>query len=151
MIWNGDFMPLRLESIDHVQVTVPTSVEAEALRFYGVVLGLEPITKPEALLPNGGAWYRLGAVEVHLSREDGVSAASESKRHVCYVVSNLEEARLELARHGVDIIPDRQPTFGWARFYIRDPGGNRIEIAQRLEHAPGVAQPCEGSIRAERP
>jgi catechol 2,3-dioxygenase-like lactoylglutathione lyase family enzyme len=151
MIWYLDFKPLRLESIDHVQVTVPPSALAEALRFYSVVLGLEPIAKPEALAPNGGAWYRLGAVELHLSREEAVSLAGASKRHVCYVVSDLEEARLELVRQAVEIIPDRQPIPGWARFYIWDPGGNRIEIAQRLEQGPGLAQASEGIIRAERP
>ena len=142
MIWYRDFMPLKVESIDHVQVTVPASALAESLRFYSVVLGLEPIAKPEALSPNGGAWYRLGAVELHVSREDG-SVAGESKRHVCYLVSNLAEARLELARQGVEIIPDRQPIPGWVRIYIRDPGGNRIEIAQRIDQALSVAEPSE--------
>ena len=129
-------MPLKLEAIDHVQVTVPSSVEAEALRFYGTVLGLERITKPDSLTINGGAWYRLGSLEVHVSPEDDRAAGQESKRHVCYVVTDLKEAELELAAQGVEVIPDRQPIAGWARFYIRDPGGNRIEIAQRLTQAP---------------
>ena len=39
-------MPLDLEAIDHLQVTVPCSVEAEALRFDDDVLGLKRIAKP---------------------------------------------------------------------------------------------------------
>jgi len=31
----------------------------------------------------------------------------------------------------IEIIPDNQPIQGWRRFYVRDPGGNRIEIAER--------------------
>jgi catechol 2,3-dioxygenase-like lactoylglutathione lyase family enzyme len=136
-------MALELTSINHVQVTVPASVEADALRFYGEVLGLKPITKPDALAANGGAWYRLGAFELHVSREDGDSSAAESKRHVCYVVSNLANARSELARHSVPIIEDLQPIAGWSRFYIRDPGGNRIEIAERLAQPRSDLQPSQ--------
>ncbi len=143
-------MPLDLESIDHVQVTVPVSVLADALRFYESVLGLERIAKPEPLARNGGAWYRLGAVELHVSAEEDASPAHASKRHVCYVVRNLKEARSELARHGVVEITDRQPIAGWARFYIRDPGGNRIEIAQRLAPARDLPPTGEGCERAER-
>jgi catechol 2,3-dioxygenase-like lactoylglutathione lyase family enzyme len=135
-------MPLKLESIDHVQVTVPRPLEAEALRFYDLVLGLERIDKPALLAQNGGAWYRLGAIEVHVSPEDGDHSGGQSKRHVCYVVPDLRDAETELSRHGVAIIWDRQPIAGWARFYIRDPGGNRIEIAQRQE--TDRMQPGEG-------
>ena len=91
-------MPLKLEAIDHVQVTVPRPVEREALRFYDTVLGLERITKPEPLAPNGGAWYRLGALEVHLSPEDDVGSSRASKRHVRFLVPDLKEAESELAR-----------------------------------------------------
>jgi catechol 2,3-dioxygenase-like lactoylglutathione lyase family enzyme len=139
-------MPLKLEAIDHVQVTVPRPLVAEALRFYEDVLGLNPIQKPAALAGNGGAWYRLGSFEVHVSPEDGDGGGGGrmSKRHVCYVISDLSEAERELARHGVPIIPDHQPIPGWARFYIRDPGGNRIEVAQRLtEH--NKAQTSQGT------
>ncbi len=75
-------------------------------------------------------------MEVHVSPEDGRSDSEHSKRHVCFVVPSLMEAESELARHGVQIIPDRQPIAGWRRLYVRDPGGNRIEVAQRLEQKP---------------
>ncbi len=144
-------MPLKLESIDHVQVTVPRACEAEALRFYDTVLGLERIAKPESLTRNGGAWYRLGSLEINLSLEDGSTSPGESKRHVCYVVANLDDALSELARHGIEVITDRQPIVGWSRFYIRDPAGNRIEIAQRLTQVLGVTPAREGSTRGARP
>ncbi len=144
-------MALDLETIDHVQVTVPASVAAEALRFYDDVLGLKRIAKPLALARNGGAWYRLGALEVHVSPEDQSEALATSKRHVCYLVRDLKDAESELARHGVEIMPDRQPIPGWARFYIRDPGGNRIEIAQRVVPAHHLTLREEGSDGAERP
>ena len=144
-------MALDIETIDHVQVTVPAAVEAEALRFYDDVLGLMRIAKPKALAHNGGAWYRLGALELHVSPEDQSGALGASKRHVCYLVPDLKEAESKLARHGVEIISDRQPIPGWARFYIRDPGGNRIEIAQRVVPPHDLTPRAEGSDGAERP
>jgi predicted enzyme related to lactoylglutathione lyase len=126
-------MPLKIESIDHIQVAVPLSVIEQAMTFYGAIFGLERIDKPEALRKNGGAWYRHGSLEIHLSIEDDSSDLTQSKRHLCYVVPDLEEAESELASHGVEIIRDRQLIPGWIRFYIRDPGGNRIEIAQRTK------------------
>jgi catechol 2,3-dioxygenase-like lactoylglutathione lyase family enzyme len=138
-------MPLNLESIDHMQVTVPRPLEVEALRFYENVLGLKRIKKPEALAKNGGAWYRLGPIELHVSPEDGDHGGGTSKRHVCFVVSDLGKAESELSRQGIAIVPDHQPIPGWVRFYIRDPGGNRIEIAGRLEPARELTEPGEGS------
>lgn len=125
-------MAINITAIDHVQVTVPKSAEAAAKEFYGAVLGLEEIPKPTELQKRGGAWYRTGPVELHLSIEDGVAGNHESKRHVCYTVSDVALAEQRLREAGVEIIPDNQPVAGWLRFYVRDPGGNRIEIAQRV-------------------
>ena len=121
-------------AIDHVQITVPRALEAEARRFYGQGLGFPEIPKPPALARNGGTWYRLGAVELHVSLEDvDVAANAASRRHIAYDVPDLDAAERELRRRGLDIIPDRQPTAGHRRFYLRDPGGNRIEISQKID------------------
>jgi catechol 2,3-dioxygenase-like lactoylglutathione lyase family enzyme len=116
--------------IDHVQVTVPRSLEGEASRFYAEVLGLERIPTPPEAAKRGGAWFRHGAVQVHVSIEEIDRGANErSKRHVCYVVESLERAERSLRTAGVEILPDPTPEPGWPRFYVRDPAGNRIEIA----------------------
>ena len=125
-------MALKLVEINHVQITVPSSVEEATKHFYGLILGLEEIPKPENLRKRGGAWYRHGSLEVHVSVEDGVTDNRASRRHICYVVNDLDAAERELSETDVEIIPDKQPTEGWKRFYVRDPGGNRIEIAQRV-------------------
>ena len=115
--------------VDHVNVTVPRSVEAAAKHFYGLVLGLEEVPKPEASRGRGGAWYQLGQVQLHLSMEDSVENHT-SRRHVCLIVEDLANTKKHLVDNGVEIFPDDIPTPGWPRFYVRDPGGNRIEIAQ---------------------
>lgn len=116
----------------HVNVTVPKSVEEAAKHFYGVVMGLTEVPKPEASRGRGGAWYQLGPMQLHLSLEDGLGENCMSKRHVCYTVRDLGEAEERYRQAGVEILPDDIPTPGWSRFYVRDPGGNRLEIAQAV-------------------
>jgi len=115
-------------TLHHVNVTVPRSLEAAAKHFYGVVMGLQEVPKPEASRGRGGAWYQLGPMQLHLSIED--LEGPLSKRHVCYSVANLAEAEERFRGAGVEVFPDDIPTPGLSRFYVRDPGGNRLEIAQ---------------------
>lgn len=118
-------------SIHHVNVTVPKELQDAAKHFYGVVMELEEVPKPPESKGRGGAWYQLGELQLHLSIEDGPGAECISKRHICYTVANLVEAEEKFRQAGVEILPDDIPTAGWSRFYVRDPGGNRLEIAQR--------------------
>jgi catechol 2,3-dioxygenase-like lactoylglutathione lyase family enzyme len=46
-----------LAGVDHVQVAAPPGCEAEARRFYGELLGLAEIAKPESLAAAGGVWF----------------------------------------------------------------------------------------------
>ena len=118
-------------AIHHVNVTVPRSLEEAAKHFYGVVMGMQEVPKPGASRGRGGAWYQLGSLQLHLSVED-LEGAVMSKRHVCYTVANLAEAEQRFRDAGVEIIPDDSPIPGWSRFYVHDPGGNRLEIAQSI-------------------
>ena len=118
-------------AIHHVNVTVPRSLEDAAKHFYGAVMRTTEVPIPESSRGRGGAWYQLGPVQLHLSVEEG-AAEHLSKRHVCYTVSNLSEAEERFRQAGVEIIPDDLPIPGWRRFYVRDPGGNRLEIAQAV-------------------
>lgn len=122
-------MAIIITELNHVNVTVSRSVEPEAKAFYGSILGLKEVPKPAASKGRGGAWYQLGPVQLHLSveeRKDG----QVSRRHVCFLVEDLEMAKQHLEANGTAILPDDNPAPGWLRFYVRDPGGNRIEIAQ---------------------
>lgn len=119
--------------LNHVNVTVPKMMEEAAKEFYGSVLGLKEVPKPEESRGRGGAWYQLGDVQLHLSLEDAAVGNDASKRHVCYLVSDLTSAEQRFREAGVVVIPDDLPVRGWARFYVHDPGGNRIEIAQAVE------------------
>ena len=120
----------KITAIDHVQVTVPPETEASAKRFYGEVLGLHEIAKPADLRARGGAWYRLGNGQLHLAIDQGASG-SASRRHVCLAVDNLAAARDAMIAAGLDVIDEPIQADGLARFFLRDPAGNRVEIGQR--------------------
>lgn len=116
-------------ALGHVNVTVPAKDEAAAKEFYGTVLGLKELPKPAGTRQDVGAWYELGGVQLHLSVEENVTSTA-SDRHVCYVVADVALAERHLRDSGVEIIPDPRPIVGLKRFYVRDPGGNLIEIVQ---------------------
>jgi len=114
----------------HVNVTVPSELEAETKDFYGQVLGLEQVPKPAAARQSG-AWYQIGANQLHLSVEDEETGPLSS-RHICFAVSDLGASEKRFRDAGVEIIPDPRPMPGTPRFYVRDPGGNQLEIVQRV-------------------
>ena len=124
-------MAIEILEINHVNVVVSKPLEEAAKNFYGSVLGLREIPKPKELQGRGGAWYELGSVQLHLSAK-AQSGDGQAKGHVCYTVADVASAEQHLRAAGVEIIPDDQPIAGQPRFYVRDPGGNLIEIAQGL-------------------
>jgi catechol 2,3-dioxygenase-like lactoylglutathione lyase family enzyme len=71
----------------------------------------------------------MNGVQLHVSLEKGVSN-DNAKRHFCLTVSDLVECGRQLELAGIEVYPDDQPIEGWPRFYVRDPGGNKIEIAE---------------------
>ena len=129
-------MGIGIIGVNHVNVTVPAALEAAAKHFYGDVLGLEQIAKPVGTRQNIGAWYQLGEMQVHLSTEDEVQNEA-SDAHVCYQVVDVVAANLQFRKAGVDIIPDPRPVSGQSRFFVRDPGGNLIEITEKTDQPPG--------------
>ncbi len=114
--------------LHHVNVTVPPELEAATKEFYRSVLGLQQVPKPAASRQSG-AWYQIGAAQLHLSVDDEVGD-SLSSRHVCLTVDDLAATEKRFREAGVAIIPDARPVPGSRRFYVRDPGGNQLEIVQ---------------------
>ena len=60
---------IEFKRIDHVQICIPEGKEDEARAFYTGVIGLKEIPKPESLIPNGGLWYQVADVELHLGSQ----------------------------------------------------------------------------------
>ena len=123
-------MSIGIVEIDHVNVIVPKSLEDVAKYFYGSLFGLKEIPKPLESQGRGGAWYELGSVQLHLSVRADAEVAQATRGHVCFSVTDVALAEQQLRAYDIEIIPDAQPVAGKPRFYVRDPGGNLIEIAQ---------------------
>jgi catechol 2,3-dioxygenase-like lactoylglutathione lyase family enzyme len=112
-----------ITGIDHVQVAAPPNCEREARAFYGGVLGLEELEKPEPLKARGGVWFSVGRQSLHVGVQADFQPAT--KAHPAFHVDSLDELaeRLTLAGapvHWDDAIP--------GRFYTEDPWGNRLEL-----------------------
>ena len=121
-------MARTITGLDHVQVAAPPGCEEDARHFYGRLLGLEEIPKPEPLAAAGGVWFAVGAHELHV----GVTASfvAADKAHPALRVTDaaaLDELAARLRAAGAPVEPDgRLP--GRRRFFARDPWGNRLEL-----------------------
>jgi catechol 2,3-dioxygenase-like lactoylglutathione lyase family enzyme len=121
--------------LSHVNLTLPRGSEDAARRFYGELLGLDEIPKPEPLRARGGVWFDAGGLDLHLSAVDqhgGLRPQHEpdAQRHVGLESDDVAGLRARLEAAGVEIDPGRPAP--WERFFVRDPFGNRLEI-----HAAG--------------
>jgi catechol 2,3-dioxygenase-like lactoylglutathione lyase family enzyme len=120
-------MKITFKRLDHVQVCIPRGAEGEAREFYGGLLGLEEIEKPEAIRKNGGMWYSVADTQLHVGVEDPIAP---SKRHPAFEVENVEGVRAFLERNGVRT-KDETAIPGMRRFSFFDPFGNRIEFLEK--------------------
>jgi len=116
-------------ALDHLQLAIPPGGETLARAFYGDLLGLAEIAKPESLAGRGGCWFALGAVQLHLGVESGFRPAR--KANPAFEVGDLAEMSARLVRADAPI-EEAVALAGWSRLYTADPFGNRIELIQRV-------------------
>lgn len=112
--------------LTHVNVTLPPGGEAAARAFYGGLLGLRELPKPEPLNSRGGLWYDAGGLDIHLTIEAPRFTEPDTFRHFGLECDDVDVLRVRLLAAGVKIDFGRPAP--WKRFYIHDPFGNRIEI-----------------------
>ena len=114
--------------LDHAFITIPEGREDDGRRFYGALLGLEEIARPEGLQQSGGIWFRAGGQELHLGSDDAHEATK--RPHPGFRVESvtaLEELAHRVEAAGVETRWDERIE-GRKRFYVRDPFGNRLEL-----------------------
>jgi catechol 2,3-dioxygenase-like lactoylglutathione lyase family enzyme len=118
---------MTITGIDHVQVAAPAGCENAARAFYGDLLGLEELGKPESLRGRGGCWFRAGDQQLHVGVEASFSPAL--KAHPGFVAADLDGLRARLNGAGIETLADDSIP-GSRRFFAADPFGNRLEFRQ---------------------
>ncbi|MED3939019.1 VOC family protein [Priestia megaterium] len=122
-------MTFTLTDIDHIQLAAPPNSESEARHFFGTVLGLTEVEKPESLKKRGGVWFEFGSYQLHIGVEPAFSPAK--KAHPGFHVKNLPAFKDHLASFGISFIEDKNIT-GVERIYVDDPFGNRMEFLEKV-------------------
>jgi catechol 2,3-dioxygenase-like lactoylglutathione lyase family enzyme len=113
--------------IDHIQLAAPKGCEDAARAFYGGLLGLREMEKPESLRGRGGCWFACGEQQIHIGVEAEFRPAK--KAHPALAVSDLAKVRKWLIGHSVATMDDNSLP-GTHRFFAEDPWGNRIEFLE---------------------
>ncbi|HEX7928809.1 MAG TPA: VOC family protein [bacterium] len=121
---------VRVLGVHHAQIGIPNGAEPEARAFYCGVLGLTEIPKPASVARRGGFWLQLGALQIHVSIDNGADRRG-SRAHLGYEVDDLAALREKLSGAGVAVEDGLPPIPGFSRFELRDPFGNRVEFLQR--------------------
>ena len=116
-------MGIKVVAIDHVTLNV--SDISRAKKFYRELLALEEIDRPKSFdFP--GAWYRAGAVLIHLVAPR--PSDPNSTHHFCLWVTDIREAAKAIADAGYEVHWDKRKIPGVDRFFTRDPDGNQVEF-----------------------
>ncbi len=116
-----------IRAVDHVQLAAPAGCEDDARRFYGDLLGLTEVEKPQPMQASGGVWFSVGEQELHVGIEDPFAPARKAHPALRTYPADLDEVAERLTAAGAPVDwDDRYP--GARRFYTADPFGNRIEI-----------------------
>jgi len=113
--------------LDHVQIAAPPDCEAQARWFYGSLIGLSELEKPEPLRARGGTWFVLGDAQLHIGVEESFAPAHKAHAALRWTNAELQAVAERLADAGVPVRWDEELP-GIRRFFTDDPWGNRLEF-----------------------
>lgn len=111
--------------LDHLQIAIPVGSEREAVEFYGGLLGLAQLPKPDEMAGRGGAWFQAGSIQIHLGADPDFVPAK--KAHPALIVSGIETLANALSAAGHEV-RDGLTVDGVTQTFTDDPFGNRIEL-----------------------
>jgi catechol 2,3-dioxygenase-like lactoylglutathione lyase family enzyme len=99
-----------------------------ARRFFGGLLGLNELQKPQPLRDRGGVWFALGhGQQLHIGVEEQFVPARKAHPALSAREDELDALARRLAAAGAPVRWDAELP-GVRRFYTEDPWGNRIEL-----------------------
>ncbi|MFZ1061047.1 MAG: VOC family protein [Candidatus Rokuibacteriota bacterium] len=123
---------LPFTAVSHISVTVTNLQDAKA--FYGGVLGLRDIPRPDFGFP--GLWYALDAdLALHITVKDTMPLRPPDPRrfdtrdpHFALAVADADEAYARIHASGLPFYDFADTPTGLRQLFIRDPAGNMIEL-----------------------
>lgn len=123
----GQARPVRVTSFNHVSIS-SVNVE-ESVRFYEELFGLERIDTYTFAFPT--QYMRVGDLQLHIFQREQTDAPPF--HHIALNVDDLEAAYLRAKEMGVlDSTAFFSPIYelpdGTVQLYLRDPGGNLVEL-----------------------
>ena len=121
---------METEDLNHIALHVSNLEESN--KFYGELLGLEKIKRPDFDFP--GEWYRLGSTqELYLiaGRNDEVNS-SKRGNHFALGVKDIDLAESFLEERGIPFTTRQTRPDGAFQIYCEDPDGYWIEFCQNL-------------------
>jgi catechol 2,3-dioxygenase-like lactoylglutathione lyase family enzyme len=122
-------MPL-VKRLQHTSVPMPPDGDKEARAFYGEVLGMREIPKPEGLAAMTVIWFAANddGDEVHVFKDERLGPNSAAQ-HLCLEVDDVEAYKTRLRDYGYEVrVPEtiqNRP-----RLFVRDPFDNLIELVE---------------------
>lgn len=123
----------KLTKLDHGSICVGDI--DKAVRFYGDLLGLEPLPRPDFGFP--GAWFDAGGTPVHLTTGGDMRGDDFNLRpndgHLAFQVDDIAEMAQDLTDNGVEWWELPNSPAAERQIFFCDPWGNMIELI--LHHA----------------
>ena len=114
--------------IDHVLMTIPVGGEEEARRFYGDVLGMVEVPRPETIRHPNACWFEAGDVVLHLVPDEGFEPIRTG--HPAIIVEDLGAIEEALAHAGRATERSDHSLPGIRRLHTTDVFGNALEFQQ---------------------
>jgi len=122
-------MKIDYRRLNHITIAVPAGEHDKVRAFYGGVLGLKEVERPDALNKVYDLiWYEWMDILLHLEFTPPWTRPAQN-RHVGVEVKQIQRVRAYLEQQGAEIlealaVPDRE------RFYLLDPFGNYFEFIE---------------------
>lgn len=115
-------------TVHHIAIEV-TNV-SRSREFLMAIFGLQEIPRlTEGQSKYGGAWFRLGNLDLHL--QERPNSHEKSGQHFALVVDNLEEVARKAPAFGGKVEEAKKLEGYSKRCFLRDPDNNRIEVLQK--------------------
>lgn len=115
---------IKARNFSHVSLRVTDAERAK--RFYREVLGLKEVPRPD--LPFAGAWYGIGANQLHLISSEKLGAGIDPKApHFALDIEDFDAAKQTLKQLGIDFL-ENPNAVGGRQLWLLDPDGNLVEL-----------------------